>query len=156
FSSEYATVKYDSDGNQLWAAHYDGLGLGSNYAVAIAVDLYGNVYVTGVSDSGYFDYATVKYDSNGNQLWEARYHHSAPGVNFVRAMALDAAGNVYVTGDSNSDYATVKYDSDGNQLWVARYHFADQRYNSATGVSVDAAGSVYVTGRSDTADFQTD
>jgi hypothetical protein len=38
------------------------------------VDEQGNVYVTGRSpDSGTdYDYATLKYDSNGNLLWEQR------------------------------------------------------------------------------------
>ena len=43
-------------------------------------------------------------------------------------MAIDAAGNVNVTGGSggsgiyDSDYATVKFGPDGAQLWEARYN----------------------------------
>src|SRR5260370_41368065 len=59
--------------------------------------------------------------------WVARYH-GGPGnwADSARALALDSAGNVYVTGDSldfgTIDYATVKYGSDGHLLWAARYY----------------------------------
>ena len=51
----------------------------------------------------------------------ARYNGRAPDDNAV-ALVVDAAANIYVTGNSfnaanNTDYATVKYDSNGNQLW---------------------------------------
>ena len=75
-SDDYATIKYDANGNQLWEAHYNGPGNATDRATALAVDAAGNVYVTGYSigSSTSEDYATVKYDANGNQLWEARYN----------------------------------------------------------------------------------
>ena len=51
-------------------------------------------------------------DANGNQVWVARYDNG--GGDSGRDIAVDASGNVYVTGwseDSSGirDYATVKY-----------------------------------------------
>ena len=162
-SFDYATVKYDSNGNELWVARYAGLiwfdGMvinASDYASGLAVDVAGNVYVTGTSGTGIVaDYATVKYDANGNQLWVARYNGPDGSDDSSRAIAVDAAGNVYVTGTSNglgpnADYATIKYDPNGNRLWVARYNGPGpgNAYDSATALAVDAAGNVYVTGHS--------
>jgi hypothetical protein len=147
----YATIKYDSSGNQLWVARYIGpANGGSNVANAIKVDGSGNVYVTGYStglDSiNVLDYATIKYDSSGKQLWVARYDSPANLDDIANAIAVDNSGNVYVTGYSGQyyEYATVKYDSSGNQLWVARYH--GESGGAAVGIVVDGLGSVYVTG----------
>ena len=54
-------------------AHYDGPGYGSDYPCAIAVDNWGNIYVAGrsYSASSRDDYTTIKYDSDGNELWVA-------------------------------------------------------------------------------------
>lgn len=62
----------------------------------------GNVYVTGESqgDNGDLDYATIAYDSDGNQLWVARYDGPANGDDSAVAVALDSSGDVYVTGSS--------------------------------------------------------
>lgn len=155
--SDYTTIKYDSGGNQLWVAPYNGPGNWDDYARDLAVDAGGNVYVTGEScGSGTADdYATIKYDPDGNQLWVARYNYLGYSWDFATALAVDAEGNVYVTGESQRsgsgtyrDYATVKYDSDGNQLWVARYNGPGSAHDYGYALAVDAFGYVYVTGRS--------
>jgi hypothetical protein len=154
---DYATVAYDRTGMQLWVARYTGPGNMFNNAKAIAVDSRtGNVYVTGESMGiGTFtDYATVAYDSNGAQLWVARYNGPGNDKDEANAIAVDGAGNVYVTGESAGlgtliDYATVAYDSNGAELWVARYNGPANGYDIANAIAVDSSGSVYVTGRSE-------
>jgi Beta-propeller repeat len=70
-----------SDGNvqQAWVARYNGPGNDTDYASAIVVDGSGNVYVTGQSYTidSWTDYATIKYNSAGQQEWVARYNGPA-------------------------------------------------------------------------------
>jgi len=154
-SADFATIKYDANGNQLWAARY-GTQDNQDQSYAIAVDNAGNVHVTGSTEIGSISiYATVKYDANGNEQWVANYGGPGNGANVANKVAVDPAGNVYVTGsstglDGSPDYATVKYDAAGNQLWVARYKgtIENRTAEYAHGLAVDTAGNVYVTGES--------
>ena len=158
---DYATIKYDTDGNELWIARYDGVAGSGDVAVAVATDAAGNVYVTGWStveatwtpDPGSWDFdhdfATIKYDADGNELWVASYG-SAPGVDDEPAdLVVDAAGNVYVAGTSDGDHTTVKYDTDGNELWVATYDWPAYQGGFLNAITVDVSGNVYVTGNKD-------
>jgi hypothetical protein len=137
---------------QEWVARYDGPRNGREEPTAIAVDGAGNVYVTGYSSGINNEYATVKYDTNGNLLWEARYNNN--NSDMARAMAVASSGNVYVAGhswddDTCYDYATVAYDSDGSQLWATRYDGpAENGFDEAYAIAVSPSGNVYVTGRS--------
>jgi len=149
---DYATVKYNSSGDQEWAMRYSGTPYGVDEAFAIAIDDAGNVYVTGYSSGTGTsnDYATIKYNSAGVQQWAARYDGTANDDDAATALVVDNLGNVYVTGDSRSpgsyDYATVKYNSSGNQVWVARYNGTGNGFDQANDVAVDDSGNVFVTG----------
>ncbi|MGB2697571.1 MAG: SBBP repeat-containing protein [Candidatus Zixiibacteriota bacterium] len=152
----YATVKYDSSGTEIWSRTYQGemtIGPGG-VAVDIAADNSGNAWVTGwTRNSGTnYDYTTVKYDAEGNQLWAARYHSWADGCEGAEAIAVDGNGNAYVTGWSEDvnfnadDCATVKYDPEGNQEWVARYNGSGNYQDAGLAIAVDDSNNVYVTG----------
>jgi hypothetical protein len=152
---DYATVKYNADGQQQWVSRYDGPANDYDYPTGIAVDNSGNVYVTGESTGlqGDLDCTTIKYDSRGQQEWVARYNGESNDNDWGAAIALDKSGNVYVTGGSAlagifSQYVTIKYDPAGQQQWVAQYHGTGNGNDSATALAIDSSGNVYVTGSS--------
>jgi hypothetical protein len=149
---DYATTKYNSAGQQQWVVRYNGPGNSTDVALAIAVDGVGNVYVAGTSVGSdiFGDYATIKYNSAGQEQWVARYDGPGHGVDDGAAVAVDVSGNVYVTGDSyglaNSDYVTIKYNWAGQEQWIARYDTNFDDYGRA--IAFDRSGNVYVTGSS--------
>ena len=154
---DYITLKYNLAGVQQWATQYNSPDGNYDEARAIAVDASGNVYVTGYSQTlvlTNYDYATVKYNSAGVQQWQVRYNGTGNDYDRANAIALDAAGNVYVTGKSvgvgstAEDAFTIKYDNSGVSQWTARYNGAANGYDEAKALAVDTSGNVYITGYS--------
>jgi|GEM_PF-979069 len=158
YNYDFATIKYNSEGEEQWVARYNGLANDWDEAYSVAVDGGGNVYVTGASHEsiGNVDYATVKYDIFGNQAWVAIYNGPGNTTDAAYSIALDSIANVYVSGASigdslsGCDFATIKYGSDGNQIWVARYNGPANGTDGPMAIAVDGAGHVHVTGCSDT------
>ncbi len=156
---DYLTVKYNPNGNFQWEQLYTGPGNNEDRATAIAVDSRGNVFVTGESrgaNTG-FDYATLKYDSNGQLLWQRRHNGVANGDDRATALAVDIAGNIYVTGGSfgqstGMDYVTLKYITNGNIAWTQRFNGSGNDYDRAVALAIDRENNVYVTGESKSAD----
>ncbi len=155
---DYLTVKFGADGTVLWTARYNGLGGGNDRARALALDAFGDVYVTGASPgtAGDDDYATVKYSgASGDQLWVSRYNGPGNGDDQAFAVALDGSGKVLVTGKSDGgasdlDYATLKYSgATGALLWESRYNGPGNAQDDAFAMSVDESGDVFVTGASE-------
>ncbi|MDH3976008.1 MAG: thrombospondin type 3 repeat-containing protein [Deltaproteobacteria bacterium] len=154
-SWDYATIKYDANGNELWVKRYSGPTRVGDYAMGIAIDQVGNTYVTGysVGSGSSWDYATIKYDASGNESWIRRYNGLANSSDLALAIAVGGDGNIYVTGYSygrelSHDYATVKYDTKGNELWIKRYNTPENGEDVAGAIAVDRGGNTYVTGRS--------
>ncbi|KKL76416.1 hypothetical protein LCGC14_2045110, partial [marine sediment metagenome] len=144
--NDYATVKYDLNGNELWVARYDSPDDSWDHCHAIAIDSLDNVYVTGSCYNGYsFGYVTIKYNSDGSEVWIARYDGPDDSWDRARAIAIDSLDNIYVNGESGNYCTTVKYDPNGVELWVARdENIMALRENSA--MAIDSSDNIYVIG----------
>ena len=155
--------KFNAAGGELvWTAIPDGGG--ADYASDFTVDNLGNVYIATMSDrlltgstmwdTYLYDMATAKFNASGQLVWNSRYNNNGTGNHQPTSIALDAAGNVYVTGISDGegtgkDLATVKYSgTNGAQLWVNRYNGTANGDEVGGTVLVDTKGNVCVSGTS--------
>jgi hypothetical protein len=128
---------------EAWMQLYNGPANSYDSVSAVVVDRSGNVIVTGSSNNGTnTGYLTIKYAAaDGSLIWKQR----SSGGGTPLALAVDAIGNVIVTGRStNDDYYTVKYAAtNGAVLWERR-----NEGRQANAVAVDRGGNVVVTGSS--------
>ena len=136
-----------------WVAHAVGTSNNSTSGSAGIVEKSGFIYVTGwVTNKGTgSDFVTIKYKPDGEKIWEVYYNNSAKSTDKAKAIAVDTAKNVYVTGSSNGgvsglDYATVKYDSNGIEKWVVRYNGPGNSEDQPSAIAVNDSMNVYVTG----------
>jgi Beta-propeller repeat len=155
-SADYMTIALSSSGTVLWSRRY-GAGNGGDLPSAIGTDANGNVFVTGYSlgvGTG-LDYATLKYSAGGIPLWTNRYSGPDSLSDRAYALAVDAQGNVYVTGSSevnvvSSSLATIAYSGEGIPLWTNFHRNPDPGidYSTAIGtaIAVDSEGEVYAVG----------
>ncbi len=120
-STDAFVARFTEDGELVW----DRIWNGSRYERAsdMMVDSNGNIILVGYTDSfgfGSYDVFVVKFDQNGNLLWDRVW--GGKGVEYAMAGVADPSGNIYVAGHSNSfstDYKAfiVKLDESGDFQW---------------------------------------
>lgn len=127
---------------------------GVNIPKSSITDSEGNTYITGTSSHADFpqgNMLTVKYNAEGELVWEKREET----VDFVAesgfAIALDQNNNPIVSGISwngdNMDIRTAKYDkSTGESIWNSTFDGGYEGMDSPQAITVDNQGNVIVTG----------
>lgn len=161
-----------------WPASFgNAFGAGStgeDSGYVVTTDASGNVYLTGIfegtvdfdpgpgtvnlTSAGGHDLFVAKYSASGALVWARRF--GAAGTDRGHGLAVDGAGNVYLTGffsgtvsfgaqsltaTNGRDIFVAKLDSAGAVVWARRMGAHED--DEGQGVVVDGAGNVYVTGR---------
>jgi len=129
-------------------------------AVAVKMDEQGDIYSLGNLDQGDATENNIvlsKHDVQGNLLWQQVYDSGSDDV--AVAFALDAAGNVFVAGQSlimhagdtasNYDFIILKFDSAGSLSQVfSSVESLPGYHDEVVAMAVHTNGAVFVTGRS--------
>jgi hypothetical protein len=129
-----------------WVRKYSSPGYSQDGVSGIAVDTWGNVYVTGGTYSGSINntaLCTIKYLSDGTVAW---IKTDDGDTAYATAIALDGSGNIYVTGkilsSSGTYLLTIKYYPNGTYAWARVYPDAEPSHNPVLGV--DSSGNAYI------------
>lgn len=155
---DYLIIQYNSTGTQQWAQLYNGIATGDDDLNDLEIDANNNIYVTGSSDldssaSDNLDYVTIKYNNSGAKQWSVNYNGTANATDVANAIAVDANGNVFVTGQSDegslsikdNNAVTVMYSSSGSELTHASYNGSTNSTDAGSDILLNN-GSIYVTG----------
>ena len=160
-------TKLNSAGAHQWTTTLGGTSEQAGHGVA--VDGSGNVYVTGefygtvnfgagdVTSAGQTDGFVTKLNSAGAHQWTTTF--GGTGWDYGNEMAVDASGNVHVTGHfhntvnfgagnitSNGGYDVfvTKLNSSGAHQWTTTFGGTGWEYGNS--VAVDGSGNVHVAG----------
>ena len=189
--SDAFVTKFNATGTALIYSTYLG-GSGTDEADALALDANGDAYATGVTSSTNFPVTAgvvqrtfgggaenafvTKLNPAGNGLLYSTYLGGS-GDDSAAAIAVDASGNAYLTGDATSaDFPTTagafqrtmlgfqsayvtKLNPGATAFVYSTYLGADMNpdttggNNYGTAIAVDASGNAYLTGETDSLGF---
>ncbi len=143
----------------LWKNRLNGAGDNSDRYNGAVADGAGNFYLTGytVNPGTGKDFLTVKVNSLGDTLWTRKYNYAANFDDEANYIAINAAGNITVTGYSDggstatkNDVLTIQYNPSGTVLWTARYNnLLTNEDEFPAAISVDASNNIFISGRTD-------
>ncbi|MBL0104023.1 MAG: SBBP repeat-containing protein [Bacteroidetes bacterium] len=168
-------VKFDSNGNRLWATYCGGSDF--DQGADVATDAAGNVYMTGTTGSttnigtggthqpssgGFQDAFLVKYNSSGTRLWGSYFGGTDQDYGFD--IAVDASGNIVIGGSTSStnsiasggfqnvsggdqDAFVAKFNPSGNTIWSTYYGGTGTEWGF--GIATGPSGFIYLSGRTD-------
>ncbi len=175
-------TKINAAGSALVYSTYLG-GSGTDYGTAIAVDSSGSAYVTGIVTSDDFpvvnaidnklgshavdDAFVTKFNPSGSALVYSTYLGGG-SADDPYALALDQAGNVYITGRTNSsdfpltnpiqttrtafDMFVTEINAAGSALVFSTF-IGGSGSESGRGIAVDRLGNIHIAGEGTSTDF---
>jgi len=141
-------VKFDAEGNELWNRTWGGSEIDTCYD--IDVDSTNHLYLVGYTTSFGFggDTFIIKYDTDGNQLWNQTWGGSKKEVAY--GLIIDNYNDIYVTGSTNSfgesdlDAFLLKYNSSAYLIWNETWGGLND--DESFSITCDINNNIYITG----------
>jgi len=120
-NSDFGTVAYNlNTGDTLWSRFFNGPANKNDDPAFITLDAQGRVHIVGASQDtlSRYDYTWLRYSNSGTLQGSCFYNGALNNDDRAVGLAIDAVGQVILTGVSfrgigspNYDIVTVKYDS---------------------------------------------
>jgi hypothetical protein len=174
YGADLVIVKYNSNGNVVWAKCVAGINTGMAWGNKIHADGNADLLVTGSYSGSHLTFGaitinnnnpggppanfTAKYDSAGTAIWVEQVVTNSIGV--INAITTDVDDNIYITGEYYATFVTfgpitlgnsdaydmfiVKYGPGGNVLWAKSA--GGNQSDKGEDIIADKCGNVYVTG----------
>jgi hypothetical protein len=137
-SSDILVLKYDLDGDLLWARTWGGPEAQSGWA-GVKTDDENNVYVAGFSwefGSGLQEVVLLKFSPDGELLWDRVW--GSEGTEMSYGLAVDGTGTSYISGLSSSHRALlIKFDSTGDLHWSRHWGSSGTCYGYEVAIGND-------------------
>jgi hypothetical protein len=170
-------AKFDNNGILLWSTYFGGRG--HDEGNGIVADLYGNILITGATSSsegiatrgayqavykgdGFSrDAFVAKFNANGLLLWATYY--GGENDDEGNGIALDIAGSIYITGETQStsgiatpgsfhpqitgsdiDAFLAKFSNDGRLDWGT--YFGGDGFEEGFNIAADCSGKIFICG----------
>lgn len=166
-------MAFTIDPDLIWGTYYGGTL--EDITSDVAIDVSGNVYLAGTTDSstgiaasgfqtvygGAYDAYLVKFNSAGVRQWGTYYGGTGDEASY--GLSVDGTGNIYLSGYTSSstgismtgghqtviggsyDGFLVKFNSSGTRLWATYYGGTGDDFPFSN--TTDGSGNVYLVGR---------
>jgi len=151
-TDDFAVVKFDAAGTEVWRHVIDGDAHMFDAASAVAVDAAGNVVAAGyLRQSTSYDIFVIAWNVAGVEQWRAFVDGVTMGsFDDASGVTFDRAGNVVVAGttDGRADMVVAKLDSTGFELWRRKVRGTDTMFlfQDVADVRTDSQNHVVVAG----------
>lgn len=179
FEDDAMLIKFDPDGNRIWATYYGGALWEEGFACVTDEDE--NVYLFGHAESstnistpgsyqpnhagGTWDSFIAKFNSAGERQWGT--YLGGSGQDLLWSGNIDSYGNIYCAGRTQSadgiatagahqennggdfDAYLMKFSSDGDRIWGT--YFGGNQFERAYGCNVTDDDFILVSGHTESA-----
>ena len=142
-------AKFDPNGNILWYKTFGGSK--REHAYGVALDNFGNIYVTGSTNSfsANYDSFVARFDPNGNLAWFKVWDIGGVGArDEALSIAVIQFDHIYITGvtfayDSSGDMFFAKIAANGDLLYVIRSNMAGEDRGFKVALNIHSTKDVF-------------